>query len=61
MWNWGLKKDVNGDFLSGSLRKISQPGVAICLWCKETLHCGSSGEKRIKLQAVQNKEKHLNK
>ena len=59
MWNWLLKKDVNGDFLSDYVKKISQAGVTICLWCKESLHYDSSGKKRIKLHAVQNKEKHL--
>ena len=42
------------------MRKISQPGVALCLCCKETLHYGSSGKKRIKLYAAQNKAKNLN-
>lgn len=33
-----LEKDINGDYWSDYARKISQLGVAICLWCKETLH-----------------------
>ena len=40
------------------VRNVSQHEVAICLWCKETLHYGSSGTKRIKSRAMQNKEKH---
>ena len=59
VWNWLLEKDVNGDFLSDCVRKIWPPGVAIPFWCKETLHYGSSGKKRIKFNALQNKEKHL--
>ena len=40
------------------VRKIDQPEVAIYTWCKELLHYGSSGKKRLKLHAIQNKEKH---
>ena len=57
MWNWLFEKDVNDDHLSDHIRKIDQPRVAICTWCKELLHYGSSGEKRFKLHAIQNKEK----
>ena len=35
VWNWLLEKDVNDDYLSDYVRKIDQPGVAICTWCKE--------------------------
>ena len=40
------------------VRKISQTGVAICLWCKETLHLIWK-KKRNKLHEMQNKEKYL--
>ena len=58
VWNWLLEKEVNDDCLSNYVRNIDQPGVAICTWCKELLHYGSSGKKRLKLHAIQNKEKH---
>ena len=61
VWNWLLEKEVNDDYLSDYVRKIDQPGVAICTWCKELLHYGSSGKKRLKLHAIQNKEKHQKK
>ena len=38
VWNWLLEKDLNNDYLSDYVRKIDQPGVAICTWCKELLH-----------------------
>ena len=41
------------------MRKISKPGASIWLWCKETKHYGSYCKKRIKLNAVKNKEEHL--
>ena len=49
---------VNDDYLSDYVRKIDQPRVAICTWCIELLHYGSSVKKRLKLHAIQNKEKH---
>ena len=49
---------VNDDYLSDYVRKIDQPRVAICTWCKELLHYGSSAKKRLKLHAIQDKEKH---
>ena len=51
VWNWLLEKEVNVDFLSDCMRKISKLEVAICLWCKETLLYGSSDKKRIKLHS----------
>ena len=33
--NWLFEKDVNYDHLSDHIRKIDQPRVAICTWCKE--------------------------
>lgn len=46
----GYSKNVG--FLSDYMRKISQPGVAICLSHKETLHYGSSDKKKIKFTAL---------
>ena len=47
MWDWLTEKDVNGDFLSDYIKKVDQPGVAICSWCKEILKYGSSGKKKV--------------
>ena len=61
VWNWLLQKDVNYEYLSDYVRKIDHPRVAICTWCKELLHYGSSMKKRLNLHAIQNKEKHKKK
>ena len=34
VWNWLLKKDVNGNLLSDYVRKIVQTVFVTC-WCKE--------------------------
>ena len=34
-WSWLEIKDENGDYLSEYIRKIRQPGKAICVWCGE--------------------------
>ena len=36
MWNWLLEADVNRGYFVRLCEKISQPGVAICVWLKET-------------------------
>ena len=61
VWDWLTEKDVNGDFLSDYIKKIDQPGVALCSWCNDTIVYGSSGKKRLHLHSKLNKEKHLNK
>ena len=53
------EKDVNGDFLSDYIKKIDQPGVAVCSWCNETIVYGSSDKKRLHSHTKLNKEKHL--
>ena len=37
-WNWLFEKSLNDDYLAEYVRKISQPEVTICTWCKELLH-----------------------
>ena len=59
MWDWLTEKDGNNDFLSDYVKKVDQPGVAICSWCKEILKYGSSGKKRLHRHFIQNKETHL--
>ena len=45
VWDWLSEKDVNKDYLSDYVKKVANPGVAICWWCKEFLKYGSSGKK----------------
>ncbi|XP_051905764.1 uncharacterized protein LOC127590273 isoform X2 [Hippocampus zosterae] len=47
-WSWLKEKDMNGDFSSDSIRKVDKPGLAICIWCNDTLRYGSSGKKDLK-------------
>ena len=58
VWDWLLEKDINDDYLSEYVKKVDQPGVAICSWCKDFLHYGSSGKKRLLKHAIQCKDKH---
>ena len=39
------EKDSNGDFLSEYIRKIKQPGIALCIWCDKQLKYASAGKK----------------
>ena len=36
-WSWMEDKDNDGDFMSEYIRKINQPGVALCIWCNKQL------------------------
>lgn len=49
VWDWLLEKC---GFFVRLYKKKSQPGVAICLSHKETLHYGSSDKKKIKFTAL---------
>jgi len=43
-WSWLETKDENGDFLSEFIRKVNQPGIAICTWCGDKpINYGGSG------------------
>jgi hypothetical protein len=49
-WNWGwsekeLCKGTDEHLLSDCIKKVDQPGVAYCEWCKEIIKYGSSGLK----------------
>ena len=48
-WNWSQleKKDVNGDFILGFIRKIDASGLAFCIYCNKPVSYGSSGKKDI--------------
>ena len=42
-WSWLKEKDVNEDYLSKYVRKVSKDGVAMCLFCKAELKYGRHG------------------
>ena len=44
-------KDLNGDFLSDYVRKINQPGRALCIWCNDQLKYAASGKRDLKCHA----------
>ena len=44
-WSWLEEKDCNDEYLSEYIRKLKEPGIAICIACKERLKYGTSGKK----------------
>ncbi|XP_019731634.1 uncharacterized protein LOC109519504 [Hippocampus comes] len=60
-WSWLEEKDVNGDFLSDYIRKVDKPGLAICIWCNDTLRYGSSGKKDLKTHSKKAKHNAVRK
>ena len=43
-WNWLEENDKLCDFLSEWVRKIDQPGVAICAWCNDRVKYNGKGK-----------------
>jgi len=53
-WSWMEQKDGNGDFMSEYIRKINQPGMAMCVWCNKQLKYASAGKKVFRNHATNN-------
>ena len=47
-WIWLEEKDCSGEYFSQYIRKIEEPGIAWCLYCKEKIKYGSGGKNTIK-------------
>ena len=46
-WSWLEEKDVNGDFISGYIRKIDTSGLAFGIYSNNPVNYGSPGKKDI--------------
>ena len=60
-WGWLNKKHGNGDYLSQYVKKIDQPGIALCTWCPKQITYGSSGKKAILKHAETENHLHSRK
>ena len=45
-WFWLEEKDGNGEVRGNYVKKIAEPGVAYCLYCRQRLHYA---KKKLKL------------
>ena len=52
-WSWLEERDGNGDFLSEYIRKVNQPGIALCVWCNKQLKYASASRQEGKLVTVE--------